>query len=162
MNKVLMMVLVGVFMAGSANVVFAEYDDKGSMHGDMKGSTTDHKSDANKGKIQVIMKDYIAEKSTGPGGTLELKDPKSGEARNLIFVELHDKVGMKNDMHYSCADFTDADTKDLVDVDLYIDVSEGEIKVSEALIHKVNGEYVDGSKAMDKGSTKGSQKGSGY
>ena len=153
MKRVLILLVVGCISFGVSGSVHAEEDGKGSM----KGSAAEHKSDSNKGVLQGVMKEYISSHS-GEDGFLELEDPKTGKVRKLLFMGLHDKVGTKNGKHYSCADFQDQDTGEVLDVDLYVDVS-GDVKVTGVVIHKVEGDPVDGEEA--KGSVKGSMKGSG-
>jgi len=163
MKKTFLLLMAGIFIIASiGTAVFAEGDDKGSGYvsqgGDSSSSASQSKND-----MQDAMRNYIEENSTD--GVLQLRDPQADSVRNLSFMDLHAKVGMKNGEHYSCADFKDTDTGEIVDVDLYVDVSDGDIKVSKALVHKVDGDPVDDSGSVMKGSDahmKGSMKGSGY
>ena len=132
--------------------------EKGSMTEEMEGSHHEGVDlEAVKADMQNVMKSYIDAQIAANDGVFELKDEKTGNVRKLTFIRLHEKVGMAGMYHFSCADFKDVDTGEILDVDIYIDVTDGGLEVKKAVIHEVDGEPQDTSmKGSDKGSMKGS------
>jgi len=168
MKKVLLSLIIGLFVMGSTSIVLAGDGEKGSM----KGSDHDLLMETRKGDMQAAMVEYI--KSNSVDEVFELKDETTGKTRKLSYLDLHDGVGMKDGKHYSCADFKDLDSGEMLDVDIYVDIINDDFKVVDAVIHKVDGQKVSGDEAEMKGSDqggsmkgsdsehKGSMKGSGY
>lgn len=73
------------------------------------------------------------------GGKLEILDPRSGQARTVTFVELHDAVHRTGDgSAYACADFKDESGK-LYDVDVYVRGEDGGYRLKELVLHKADG-----------------------
>jgi hypothetical protein len=77
---------------------------------------------------------------TGAEGTFAIEDAVEARTRQLTFSYVHDSVHETEDgRYYACVDFTEAPA-DTLDLDIYVSVdSEGTQKVSEVVIHKVNG-----------------------
>jgi len=174
MKKVLLALVVGSFIMGCAGSIFADDGEKGSMKGSMKGSDHDQLMKTQKGAMQAAMVEHIESKSVAD--IFMLEDKRIGKTRNLSYEGLHEGIGMKNDKHYSCADFKDFDTGEMLDVDIFVDVTDDGFEVTDTVIHKIDGKKIgeakaemkgsdDGDKGSMKGSDhddKGSMKGSGY
>ena len=150
MKKTIVMLWAGFILLGLGQAVFAGEEEKGSM----KGSGYDHPAlpKADKAGLQDIMKNYILSESDKGSGVFEIKVPVSGETRKLTFIGLHEDIKVKNGKHYSCADFEDVDTGEIFDVDIFVDVAGEGVQVSEAVVHKIDGDVVDGSLVEEKGS----------
>lgn len=109
-----------------------------------KGSTAEHGgadivSVPTNDDIRNAMTAYVTEQSAA-NGTFNVKDPDTGETVSLTLVNVHERVGKTGDYYYSCADFTNADTGDLYDLDLDVADNNGTLSVVEVRIHKVAGE----------------------
>lgn len=89
--------------------------------------------------VKQTIQTYI-EENTGPEGTFAIKDPVEDRTRQLAFDYVHDSVHETDDgRYYACVDFTEA-PEDTLDLDFYVSVdASGAPKVSEVVIHKVNG-----------------------
>jgi len=151
MKKVFFWVFVGIMVTTLSSASIASEYDKGSPKGSHHDEVNMAKSKAD---MQNTMKEYITSESED--GILMLTEEKSGKIRNLNFMDLHESVGMKDGKHYSCADFKDVDSGEIVDVDIYVNVTGDGLEVSDAVIHKVDGQSLEGNDAEAKGSAKGS------
>jgi hypothetical protein len=88
--------------------------------------------------IHAAMKSYIDEKSQATG-TFDVEDSETGKTRSLTLERIHDRVGKTGDYFYSCADFKDTVSGDLLDLDLDVQDKDGQLSVVDVRIHKVNG-----------------------
>ena len=165
MKKYLMILLGVMFAIGTSQMVFAG-EHAGSEHGgenhteehggeakkaliehggtEAKGSTAEHGSAdvvsaPTNEDIRNAMTAYVTEQSAA-SGTFNVKDPDTGENVSLTLVNVHERVGRTGDYYYSCADFTNANTGDLYDLDLDVADNGGTLSVVEVRIHKVGGE----------------------
>ena len=166
MKRLLLVLMIGSFAIGSPNIAFAGDGEKGSgyEHGsEMPNDDVHTNLKITKQDMQDVMKKYIAENSAD--GVFQQKDAQSGAVRRLSFAGLHEDLKMKDGKHFSCADFEDLDSGEVLDVDVFIDFTDGNLQVADTAIHKVDGVAVNaGGEADPKGSdteAKGSVKGSG-
>ena len=79
--------------------------------------------------------------SMGAQNTFAVEDTLAGRTRQLTLDYVHDSVHETEDgRYYACVDFTEV-PGDTLDLDFYVTVgSSGAPKISEVVIHKVNGE----------------------
>jgi len=87
--------------------------------------------------IRSAMKNHIV--SNYVNGAFAISDPDTGTTRHLKLVRVHERVGKTGDYYYSCADFRDAKTNELLDLDIDISDNGGRLTVADVRIHKVNG-----------------------
>ena len=88
--------------------------------------------------IRAAMKAYVDTKSQATG-TFDILDSETGKARKLKFERVHERVGKTGDYYYSCADFSDADSGEKLDLDLDLADKDGKLEVVDVRIHKVSG-----------------------
>lgn len=118
----------------------------GMEHGGMSGMS-EHAGQEHGGKaisepssadIHGAMGDYIAE-HVKQHGSLEVYDDKANITRKLSLVRIHERVGKTGSYYYSCADFRDTQTGEMLDLDLDVENKNGKLQVVEVRIHKVDG-----------------------
>jgi hypothetical protein len=69
-----------------------------------------------------------------------IRDDKTQKDLKLQFVRVHDRVSIiKGKTYFACSDFTDTASSDTYDLDFWMKREDGEMKVVETKIHKVNG-----------------------
>lgn len=88
--------------------------------------------------IRAAMKDYVMEKSKATG-TFDITDPETGTVRHLSLERIHERVGKTGNYYYSCADFKDTESGDMLDLDLDVQEKDGKLSVVDVRIHKLNG-----------------------
>ena len=93
-----------------------------------------------KKNIHKAMKAYIDTKAAAHEGYLVIDDPDTGTTRRLSMVNIHERVGKTGDYYYSCADFKDVDSGEMLDLDMDVQDNNGSLRVVDIRIHKVNGE----------------------
>ena len=158
MKKYLMILLSVMFAIGTSQMVLAG-EHGGSEHGgkthaqehggEATGTTQEHggaeatadsvKATPTNDDIRNAMTAYVTAQSAA-NGTFNVKDPDTGETVSLTLVNVHKRVGKTSDYYYSCADFTNADTEELYDLDLDVANNDDNLSVVEVRIHKVGGE----------------------
>jgi hypothetical protein len=84
------------------------------------------------------MREYVLEKSK-KDGSFEIMDSVTGNMRYLELKRIHDRVGKTGDYFYSCADFKDTKSGELLDLDIDVENKDGELNVIDVRIHKVEG-----------------------
>ncbi|MBW2252460.1 MAG: hypothetical protein JRF60_18025 [Deltaproteobacteria bacterium] len=89
-------------------------------------------------EIRDAMKDYVVEKSK-KSGMFEIMDPATGKMRYLELEKVHERVGKTGNYFYSCADFNDTKSGQLLDLDLDVEHKNGKLNVVDVRIHKVAG-----------------------
>lgn len=89
-------------------------------------------------EIKDVMKDYVLKQSE-KNGTLEIMDPVTGKKRYLKLKRIHERVGKTGDYYYSCADFTDTQSGELLDLDIDVEYKDGNLDVVDVRIHKLDG-----------------------
>ena len=160
-----LIILLGVMFAISTSQLVLAGEHGGSEHGgkthaqehggddvstnehggEAKGSTSEHGdttaavSAPTNEDIRNAMTAYVTAQSAA-NGTFNVKDPDTGETVNLTLVNVHQRVGKTGNYYYSCADFTNASTGELYDLDLDVADIDGTLSVVEVRIHKVAGE----------------------
>jgi len=89
-------------------------------------------------EVIKIITSYISGKISDKG-SFEVEDTSENRIRNLQFDFVHELVHETKDArYYACVDFTEGEVR--LDLDLYVSKEDGEHKVSEVVIHKVDGE----------------------
>jgi hypothetical protein len=88
--------------------------------------------------IKDAMKNYIAEKSKQTG-TFDIMDQETGKIRTLKLKRIHERVGKTGDYFYSCADFKDTKSGEMLDLDIDVKNEGGKLSVVDVRIHKLNG-----------------------
>ncbi len=89
-------------------------------------------------QIRAAMSDYVKEKSKKTG-TFDVYDKEAGKTRKLSLIRVHERVGKTGDYYYSCADFKDTESKEMLDLDLDVEHKNEKLSVKDVRIHKVNG-----------------------
>ncbi len=105
----------------------------GKEHG---GTMMRHEPSAN--DIRGAMKQHI-ETQTAAKGAFEVYDPETSKTRRLSLERIHERVGKTGSYYYSCADFKDLDSGELLDLDLDVESKGGTLSVVDVRIHKVGG-----------------------
>lgn len=142
MRKVLFLIFAGLLAASMTQVVAAEdYDEKGSMLEEVE-SESEQAPEVSKEDMQAVMEKFITTKAAEKDGVFELEDRQTGKVRRLSYMDLHEGIGVKDGQHFSCADFKDLDSGEVLDVDIYVDVVSEGLEVTNAVIHKVDGDPV--------------------
>ncbi len=90
-------------------------------------------------EIRSAMEAYVLAESEATG-TFDILDPDTEETRKLELVLVHERVGKTGDYYYSCADFKDTESGEMLDLDLDVADSDGTLSVVDVRIHKVDGE----------------------
>lgn len=135
MKKIVLAFLVSVlFMWPPSFVSAAEHG--GSVIKEHGGTTTAKAPSAY--DIHEAMKSYITDKSKETG-TLDIEDFETGKVRHLTLQKIHDRVGKTGNYYYSCADFKDVNSGEMLDLDLDVNDMSGKLSVVDVRIHKVNG-----------------------
>jgi hypothetical protein len=88
--------------------------------------------------IRAAMKDYVMDKSKATG-TFDVVDPETGKTRKLELIRVHERVGKTGNYYYSCADFKDTETGQMLDLDLDVEDQGGKLSVVDVRIHKLEG-----------------------
>ena len=88
--------------------------------------------------IRATMKNYVTEKSKATG-TFDITDPRTGALRKLQLERVHQRVGKTGNYYYSCADFKDTVSQEMLDLDLDVQDRDGVLSVVDVRIHKLNG-----------------------
>ena len=137
-NKfIVLIMIINVMVFGAGSMVLAA-EHGGQEHGGTSvkenGSTSTPSNDA----IRTAMTDYVMEESKATG-TFDVLDPETGQTRQLELVRVHERVGKTGNYYYSCADFKDIKTGQLLDLDLDVEDEGGRLSVKDVRIHKVDG-----------------------
>ena len=134
--KRLLSIMFIFLMFFSGSVIFAG-EHGGKEHGGIEhgGKAT---AEPTAIEIKKSMKEYVETKAKKTG-MFSIKDPVTGEDRNLKMTRIHDRVGKTGDYFYSCADFTDTKSGKLLDLDIDVEHKDGKLKVVDVRIHKVSG-----------------------
>lgn len=88
--------------------------------------------------IRAAMTNYVLDQSRATG-TFDVVDPETGKARKLELIRVHERVGKTGDYYYSCADFKDTETGQMLDLDLDVEDKGGKLSVVDVRIHKLEG-----------------------
>jgi hypothetical protein len=90
--------------------------------------------------IRAAMKNYVEAETGYMGGYFEVTDPDIKKVRRLSLIRVHERVGKTGDYYYSCADFKDAGSGEMLDLDLDVEDKDGTLSVVDVRIHKVEGQ----------------------
>ncbi len=88
--------------------------------------------------VKAAMTRFIDGQRSADGSMLHY-DPVSGDLLRLKLRELHAGIVSKGHFYVSCADFVDADGRE-VDVDFLVVPNGSGFRVNQALVHAVDGE----------------------
>ena len=71
-------------------------------------------------------------------GIFRIRDEKTGEVLELEFVKIHNPVRQINErIYFACTDFrVHAEPKKLYDLDFWMDIETGELRIYQTKIHK--------------------------
>ncbi len=87
--------------------------------------------------IRNAMKNHV--EASLQDGTFNVTDEVTGKVRKLRLIRVHERVGKTGNYYYSCADFKDTESDELLDLDLDVADQNGILKVADVRIHKVSG-----------------------
>lgn len=88
--------------------------------------------------IRKTIKKYVEDESKDTGA-FEIYDAETKQTRRLEFIKVHERVGKTGNYHYSCADFKDKNSGQMLDLDLDVESKNGKLNVVDVRIHKVDG-----------------------
>ena len=141
MKKILLLIFAVLLAGAMMQASLAEaYKGMDGAHDEESGAFGKHNLKVTKGDIHSVMRKYIEVKAAENNGVFELGDSGAGKVRRLSFIDLHEKLGMTGMQHYSCADFKDLDSGEILDIDIYVNMAEEGLKVADIAIHKVDGD----------------------
>ncbi len=146
MSKTLsLIVAIGIMFWGGSFVSAGEHGGTavGKEHGGKEHGGTAKKEDEGKSApsataIRSAMKDHVMAKSKA-SGVFDILDPQTGETRALELIRVHERVGKTGNYYYSCADFKDTKTGQMLDLDLDVEDKGGELSIVDVRIHKLDG-----------------------
>lgn len=140
MKKIIAVIIMLTFCIGIVPLAFAvEHGGKehaGTTAKEHGGKVEFNAPSAN--DIRAAMKAYVDKKSQETG-TFDILDPEIGKTRKLKLERVHERVGKTGNYYYSCADFSDADSGEKLDLDLDVADKQGVLSVVDARIHKLEG-----------------------
>jgi hypothetical protein len=116
----------------------AKKEHGGKEHGGTAAQQT--KREPSKDDIRSTMKAFVEAQAQKTGGNFEIIDPDTNKKRRLQMIRVHERIGKTGNYYYSCADFKDVDTGELLDLDLDVEDQNGTLKVVDVRLHKVNEE----------------------
>lgn len=88
--------------------------------------------------IRAAMQNHVMDQAKATG-TFDVIDPETGNTRKLALEKVHERVGKTGSYYYSCADFKDTESGEMLDLDLDVEDENGVLTVADVRIHKVNG-----------------------
>lgn len=141
--RALMIVLLALIIAVTFSSVSCSGEHGGKEHGGKEHGGKEHggvstvKPSAD--NIRKAMKDHVLSRSAETG-TFDIYDVETAKTRKLSLIKVHERVGKTGDYYYSCADFTDTETGEMLDLDLDVEHKDGKLGVVDVRIHKLNGE----------------------
>lgn len=131
MRKIFSLTMVLSLILWSSSFVSAAEQAVPKEHGGTSAPSAD--------AIRGAMKDYVMGMSKATG-TFDVPDPETGGVRKLELIRVHDRVGKTGNYYYSCADFKDTQTGQMLDLDLDVEDKEGNLSVADVRIHKLDGQ----------------------
>ena len=148
MKKLFGFIFIAVFLAGFTPLSWAAehggHELGAKEHGGSKVlSETTQAQDvtitvASADLIREDLKSFIEDISKATG-TYAVYDPKIKTTRKLTLQQVHQRVGKTGKYYYSCVDFKDTKSGELLDLDFDIEFQEGKFTVVDVRIHKVDG-----------------------
>jgi len=85
------------------------------------------------------MSQYVENEAAKTGGNFEVMDLDLNKVRRLKMTRVHERVGKTGNYFYSCADFKDVDSGELLDLDIDVALKGKHLEVADVRIHKVSG-----------------------
>ena len=144
MRKIFNLLVILTFAACLAKLAFAQemnqemkMNSEGPNEASVNATVASQESAPSNENIQQAIKDYISEESQATGN-FEVYDPETQAVRQLSFIKIHEGVGKTGDYYYSCTDFKDIKTGDMLDLDFDVENQEGEFNVADVRIHRLN------------------------
>ena len=137
LRKFLFGLVMTVTICSSRTLIMAA-EHGGKEHGGKEHSEKDAAQAPSADEIRTTINNYVKAQSKKTK-TFDLQDPETGTLRKLTFLRVHKRVGKTGDKYYSCADFKDTKSKELLDLDFDVDYKEGKLTVVDTRIHKVAG-----------------------
>ena len=155
MEKMVKSAIAIMFLVGSSSLAAADYGskDSGSMKDSMmmgdKGNMMESKSPTMEEKgamaasptnddVRKAAQDFVAEQSK-ESGTLSVFDPVVAKERKLSFEKIQEQVGKATDYYFTCGDFKDTESGEMIDLDFDVESKDGQLSVIDVRIHKVDG-----------------------
>ena len=140
MSKAGKVVVSLMFLLGMAGLAMAAEHGGSAMHehGGATTATPAMTSTPSNDDIRNAMKGYVEEQAKA-SGTFDIQDPETGNLRKLSLERVHERVGKTGENYYSCADFKDTGSGELLDLDLDVKNDNGTLMVVDVRIHKLNG-----------------------
>jgi hypothetical protein len=136
MKKFIVLLAMVLFVYYSPCVFAAEHG--GQEHGGQEHGGAAVAAQPSAKDIKSTMKNYVEEKSKQTG-TFDIIDPETGKMRSLKLQRIHERVGKTGDYFYSCADFKDTKSGEMLDLDIDVKNEGGKLSVVDVRIHKING-----------------------
>lgn len=142
MNKTFSLIMaISIMLWGGSFVSAAEHG--GTSVGKEHGGTAQKEhggasSAPSADLIRAAMKNHVMGESKA-SGTFDVVDPETGKTRKLELIRVHDRVGKTGTYYYSCADFKDTETGQMLDLDLDVQDKGGNLSVVDVRIHKLEG-----------------------
>ena len=90
-------------------------------------------------EIRSAMSQHVENEAAKTGGNFEVMDVDINKVRRLKMKRVHERVGKTGDYFYSCADFEDVDSGELLDLDIDVALKGKQLEVADVRIHKVGG-----------------------
>ncbi|MCQ9208584.1 MAG: hypothetical protein NG712_04315 [Omnitrophica bacterium] len=146
--KALISILLALIVAVSFSKATCAGEHGGKEHGGKEQSKKEQSGKEHGGvstveptaeNIRETMLAYVL-KQSAETGTFDIDDPETGDTRRLSLIRVHQRVGKTGNYYYSCADFKDVDTKELLDLDLDVEYKNGKLGVVDVRIHKLSGQ----------------------
>ncbi|MBN1869333.1 MAG: hypothetical protein JW847_01985 [Candidatus Omnitrophica bacterium] len=98
-------------------------------------------------EIRDFMRGYIAKQGQFNNGRIMLFDEDAGKMRHLELVELKDEVRRMGAFYSSSSKFKDADTGDVLDIDISVEKNRGNLKIQALRIRDMRKGPVENSTA---------------
>ena len=141
MKKLICFLFIFALIGYSCGISLAA-EHGGKEHGGVERGGKEHGeaavSEPSADQIRAAMSGYVAEKSKKTG-TFDVYDQETGKTRNLSLIKVHERVGKTGNYYYSCADFKDTGSNEMLDLDLDVENKYGKLSVVDVRIHKLNG-----------------------
>lgn len=138
MRKAFIIVL-GVFVAVGLSRWAIAAEHGGKEHGGTTATQQVTKTPSNE-DIRSAMQAYVADEAKKTNGNFEVLDPDTNAIRKLQMIRVHERVGKTGDYYYSCADFKDVESAEMLDLDLDVEDQNGTLHVVDVRVHKVSGQ----------------------
>ena len=142
MRKIFSFIMVASLMLWSSFSFAAEHG--GAAHKEHGGTAAgkEHTAAAMRvpsaDEIRGAMKNHVMAQSEATG-TFDVLDPETGKTRQLELIRVHERVGKTGNYYYSCADFKDTESGEMLDLDLDVQDKSGQLNVVDVRIHKLEG-----------------------